>query len=62
MALDGILQFSERFEANYHELMAHVPVNILLGPDGVVLDGSRESSMCRYPMDVRKQRAIAVRA
>lgn len=39
MALDGVLQFSERFESNYHELMAHVPVNILLGPDGVVKDG-----------------------
>ena len=31
----GVVQLSERFEANYHELMAHVPVNILLGPQGV---------------------------
>ena len=27
MALDGGIQFSERFEANYHEMMAHVPVH-----------------------------------
>jgi spermidine synthase len=39
LALDGVLQLSQRFEANYHEMMAHVPVNILLGPDGVVHDG-----------------------
>ena len=38
LALDGVLQLSQRFEANYHEMMAHVPVNILLGPDGVRSD------------------------
>lgn len=34
LALDGVLQLSERFEANYHEMLAHLPVNLLLGPAG----------------------------
>ena len=39
LTLDGVVQFSERFEANYHELMGHLPVNILLGPHGVSKSG-----------------------
>jgi len=35
----GVVQLTERFEANYHEIMAHVPVNILLGPQGVPKGG-----------------------
>ena len=25
------LQLSERFEANYHEMLSHLPVNLLIG-------------------------------
>lgn len=25
------MQLSERFEANYHEMLSHLPVNILIG-------------------------------
>ena len=31
LALDGALQLSSRFEANYHEMMAHFPLNLVLG-------------------------------
>ena len=47
LKLDGVIQLTEFDEANYHEMIAHVPLNIHNTPDNVLVIGGGDGGAIR---------------
>lgn len=47
LLLDGVVQFTERDEFYYHEMLAHVPLHAMAAPETVVVIGGGDGGVIR---------------
>jgi spermidine synthase len=50
LILDGVVQFTERDEFFYHEMLAHVPLHAMAAPETVVVIGGGDGGVIREVM------------
>ena len=58
LRLDGVIQLTEFDEANYHEMLAHVPLRTHETPDNVLVIGGGDGGIVREVVKYKKVKSI----
>ena len=58
LRLDGVIQLTEFDEANYQEMLAHVPLNVHDKPDNVLIIGGGDGGIVREVVKHKKVKSI----
>jgi len=58
LRLDGVIQLTEFDEANYHEMLAHVPLRTHKTPDNILVIGGGDGGIVREVVKYKKVKSI----
>ena len=58
LRLDGVIQLTEFDEANYHEMLAHVPLRTHETPENVLIIGGGDGGIVREIVKYKKVKSI----